>query len=152
MGDKLAVGYNDHIIMASLVAQMAKNLPAMHETQVWSLGREDPLEEGMATHSSILAWRIPWTEEPGKLVCACMHAKLLQSCLTLCDPMDRSLPGSSVQGILQAWILECSRGLSLGDSLNPGIKLASLLSSALASRFFTTRATWEAHNVILFSH
>ena len=46
---------------------MVKNLPAMWETQVWSLGREDPLEKGMATHSSILAWRIPWTEEPGGL-------------------------------------------------------------------------------------
>ena len=44
---------------------MFKNLPAMQETQVQSLGREDPLEEKMATHSSILAWRIPWTEEPG---------------------------------------------------------------------------------------
>ena len=44
-----------------------KNLPAMQETQVQSLGWEDPLEEGMATHSSILAWRIPWTEEPGEL-------------------------------------------------------------------------------------
>ena len=42
-----------------------KNLPAMQETQVWSLGREDPLEKGMVTHSSILAWRIPQTEEPG---------------------------------------------------------------------------------------
>ena len=52
--------------MASLVAQTAKNLPAMWETWVLSLGWEDPLEEGMATHSSILAWRIPWTEEPGK--------------------------------------------------------------------------------------
>ena len=46
---------------------MVKNLPAMRETQVRSLGQEDPLEEGMATHSSILAWRIPWTEEPGRL-------------------------------------------------------------------------------------
>ena len=46
---------------------MVKNLPAMQETQVQSLGREDPLEEEMATHSSILAWRIPWTEEPGGL-------------------------------------------------------------------------------------
>ena len=46
-------------------AQTVKNPPAMQETQVRSLGREDPLEEGMATHSSILAWRIPWTEEPG---------------------------------------------------------------------------------------
>ena len=51
----------------SLVAQMAKNLPTMSETQVGSLGQEDPLEKGMATHSSILAWKIPWTEEPGGL-------------------------------------------------------------------------------------
>ena len=46
---------------------MVKNLPAMQETQVQSLGQEDPLEEEMAIHSSILAWRIPWTEEPGRL-------------------------------------------------------------------------------------
>ena len=51
----------------SLVGQMAKNLPAMRETQARSLGWEHPLEEGMATRSSILAWRIPWTEEPGWL-------------------------------------------------------------------------------------
>ena len=52
---------------ASLVAQRLKHLPAMWETRVQSLGREDPLEKEMATHSSILAWRIPWTEEPGRL-------------------------------------------------------------------------------------
>ena len=46
---------------------MVKNLPAMQETWVQSLGLEDPLEKGTATHSSILAWRIPWTEEPGRL-------------------------------------------------------------------------------------
>ena len=46
---------------------MVKNLPAMQETQVLSLGGEDPLEKEVATHSSILAWRIPWTEEPGRL-------------------------------------------------------------------------------------
>ena len=46
---------------------MVKNLPAMWETRVQPLSREDPLEEGLATHSSILAWRIPWTEEPGGL-------------------------------------------------------------------------------------
>ena len=46
---------------------MVKNLPAMQETQVVSLGSEDPLEKGMATHSSILVWRIPWTEEPSGL-------------------------------------------------------------------------------------
>ena len=49
------------------MAQTVKNLPAMWETWVRSLGREDPLDKGMATHSSILAWRIPWTEEPGGL-------------------------------------------------------------------------------------
>ena len=50
-----------------LVVQMVKKLPAMQETQVRSLGREDPLEKRRATHSGILAWRIPWTEEPGRL-------------------------------------------------------------------------------------
>ena len=49
------------------MAQMVKNLPAMQETWVQSLGREDPLEKEMATHSSILTWRIPWTEKPGGL-------------------------------------------------------------------------------------
>ena len=52
---------------ASLVAQMVKNLPAMQETHIESLGRKDPLEKGMATPSSILTWRILWTEEPGGL-------------------------------------------------------------------------------------
>ena len=47
-----------------MVTQMVKTLPAMQDTQVQSLGQEDSLEKGMATHSSILAWRIPWTEEP----------------------------------------------------------------------------------------
>ena len=49
------------------MAQTVKNLPERHETQVRSLGQEDPLEKGMASHPSILAWRIPWTEEPGGL-------------------------------------------------------------------------------------
>ena len=53
--------------MASLVAQRLKHLPAMQETQVRFLGQEDSLEKEMATHSSILAWRIPWMEEPGRL-------------------------------------------------------------------------------------
>ena len=55
------------IIRASLVALTVKNLPATQENQVQSLGQEDPLEEGMATHFSILAWRIPWTEVPSRL-------------------------------------------------------------------------------------
>ena len=66
MGDRLgipgAAGF-----WASLIAQVVKNLPAMQETQIRFLGREDPLEKEMATHSSILTWRIPWTEEPGRL-------------------------------------------------------------------------------------
>jgi len=49
------------------MAQTVKNLPAVQETWVQSLGQEDPLEKGIATHSSTLAWRIPWTEEPGRL-------------------------------------------------------------------------------------
>ena len=59
------MGYPFQYSWASLVAPMVKNLRAMLKTWVQSLGWEDPLEEGMATHSSILAWRIPWTEEPG---------------------------------------------------------------------------------------
>ena len=59
--------FNYFLLKASLVAQMVKNLPSMPETWVRSLGWEDPLEKGMATHSSILSWRIPGAEEPGGL-------------------------------------------------------------------------------------
>ena len=52
---------------SSLVAQLVKSLPVVRETWVLSLGREDPLEKEMASHSSVLAWRIPWMEEPGGL-------------------------------------------------------------------------------------
>ena len=54
-------------MLTSMVAQMVKRLPTMQETRVQSLGQEDPLKKEMATHSSILAWKIPWTEEPGRL-------------------------------------------------------------------------------------
>ena len=72
-GKGLSCKGNQNIVLiyrhfgASQVAQLAKNLPAKQETQVWSLGQEDPLEKRVATHSSILAWRIPWTEKPGRL-------------------------------------------------------------------------------------
>ena len=56
-----------HFCFSNLVAQMVKNLPVMQETQFLPLGWEDPVEKGMATHSRILAWKIPWTEEPGRL-------------------------------------------------------------------------------------
>ena len=61
------IGYPLQYSWASLVAQTVKNLPAMRETWVGSLSWEDTLEEGKATHYSFLAWRIPWTEEPGGL-------------------------------------------------------------------------------------
>ena len=69
MGRKEEETHQEHStgLVASLVAQMVKNLPAMQKAQVHSLGRDDPLEKGMATHSSVLACRIPWTEEPGGL-------------------------------------------------------------------------------------
>ena len=57
----------DDILGGSLVAQTVNNLLSMQETRVWSLDQENPLEKGMATHSSILAWRILWAEEPGGL-------------------------------------------------------------------------------------
>ena len=110
------------------------NLPAMQETRIWSLGQEDPLEKKMATHSSILAWRIPWTEKPSRLqsigsqrtgqnwvtntmIMSVQFSSVSQSCPILCNPMDCSPPGSSVHGILQARILEWivipfSRGIS----------------------------------------
>jgi len=59
--------FSKNLVLIFPVAQMVKNLPAMQKTQVWYLGLEDPLEKGMAIHSSILAWRIPRTEEPGGL-------------------------------------------------------------------------------------
>ena len=63
--ENFSIGNNSK--RASLLAQSVKNLPAMQETWVRFQGWEDPLEKEMATHSSILAWRIPWTEEPGRL-------------------------------------------------------------------------------------
>ena len=56
-----------NVYIASLVAHSVKNPPAMQEIQVWFLGQEDPMEKEMATHSTVLAWEISWTEEPGRL-------------------------------------------------------------------------------------
>ena len=72
-GKGLGCKGNQNIVLScrhfggSQAAQMVKNLPAMQKTWVWSLGQEDPLEKETATHSSILTWRIPWTEKPGRL-------------------------------------------------------------------------------------
>ena len=97
--------YINNVPIASLVAQTLKRLPTTQETRVQSLGQEDPLEKEMATHSSTLAWKIPWTEEPGRLQSAAA-AKSLQLCPTLCDHIDGSPPDSPVPGILQARTLE----------------------------------------------
>ena len=66
MKNKRNIGEHINIDGASMMAQMVKNLPAMQETWVQSLSQEDSLEKRMATHSRILAWRIPWREEPGR--------------------------------------------------------------------------------------
>ena len=85
------------------MAQMVKSLPAIRETQVWSLGREDPLEKWMANHSSILAWRIPSTEESGGLQFMGTQAtntrmnKIILACLSHC---------CEVTSCLQLWIPE----------------------------------------------
>ena len=168
------------------MAQLVKNLPAVQETWVQSLGWEDPLEKCTATHSSILAWRIPWTEEPGDAknqtrlrnlttqhqathiinhhVSVVQHSKnvflvvvsfaalrslrctvtqrrwkwseVTQLYLTLCDPRDCSLLGSSILGIFQARIYWSGLPLAIcfsrvdGQSFNshvalPPIKLPS---------------------------
>ena len=75
---------------------------------------------------------------------ACVHAKSLQLCLTLCNPMDCSPLGSSVHGILQARILEWVPCSPPEDLPNPGVESMSFMSPALAGRFFTISATWEA--------
>jgi len=62
-----AIAFSDTCTRAPLVTQLVKNLPAMQETRFPSLGQEDPLEKEMATHSSTLSWRIPWTKEPVRL-------------------------------------------------------------------------------------
>ena len=77
------------------------------------------------------------------------RAKLLQSCPVLCDPVNHSLPGSSIHGILQARKLEWVAMPSSGDLPDPGIDRTSLWSPALAGRFLTTSVTWEAHQKLV---
>ena len=80
------------------MAQAVKNLPAMQETWDQSLGQEDPLEEGMAVHASILAWRIPWTEEPGRgTVHGVTKSQTQLSFHFLSFPSPGDLPGPGVE-------------------------------------------------------
>ena len=77
-------------------------------------------------------------------VCVCAHTQLLPLCLTLCDPMDSSPPGSPDHEILQARILEWVACPSPGDLPNPAIKPVSIMTPALTGEFFTTSVTWKA--------
>ena len=106
------------------------------ETQVWLLGQEDPLEEGRANYSSILAWRISWTEELGGLQSAAAAAKSLQSYLTLWDPIDGSPLGSSVPGILQARTLEWV-AISSSNAWKWKVKVKSLSRARLLAMPWT---------------
>ena len=84
--------------MTSLVAQIVKRLPTMWETRVQSLGREDPLEKEMATQSSTLAWKIPWTEEPGRLQSmGCKESDTTEKLhFLLLQREDKDRPGESI--------------------------------------------------------
>ena len=126
------------VIWASLVVQIVKNLPTVRETQVQSLGQEDALEKRMATHSNILAWRTPWTEETGGL----QFSSVAQSCLTLCDPMDCRTPGfpvhhqlklMSIASVMPSNHLVLDHPLLLLPSLFPSIRVFSK-ESALCIR------------------
>ena len=122
------------------MAQTVKHLPTMRETGVQSLGQEDPLEKEMAAHSSTLAWKIPWTEEPGRLQSIGLQRVRteqlhIHSHLILCDPMDCSPPCSSVwQEILQARILEWVAIPFIRVSSQPTDQTQV---SCIAGRFFT---------------
>ena len=107
------------VYLGLLVSQLVKNLPAMWETWVRSLGWEEPLEEGMATPSSTLAWKIPWAEKPGRLqstgsqraryVCVCVCVCVCVSCFIVSNslqPIDCIPPSPSLHGILQVRTLE----------------------------------------------
>ena len=94
------------MVLASLMAQLVKNLPAMQETWVRSLGGEDPLEKGKATHPSIHAWRIPWTEEQGRLQSMVLQ-RVEHDCVTIFT-FRIVLPPCTALKIVVVIIAECS--------------------------------------------
>ena len=137
------------VLVFSLVMQET------YETRVRSLGQKDPLEKRMATHSSILAWAISWTEEPARLQSmdsenetglSIAQLLLSQSCPTLCGPLDYSLPGSSVHGLLQARTLEWVAISFSRGSFWPRDPTCISYVSCIGQWDFTTSATWEAKN------
>ena len=100
-------------VPASLVAQRVKRLPAMQETRVQSLGREDPPEKEMATHSSTRAWRIPWTEEPGRL----QSTGSLRVGHDWATSLSFSLQCNGLQSLLVAFMSCCFVGRGGGDQM-----------------------------------
>ena len=125
---------------ASLVAQMVKNLPAMQETQVWSLGREDPLEKGMATHSVFLPGESPWTEGPGGLQpmglqwvgrdWMAKHTQSGHSCSS--HPCLRALGSVTFHPLIKRWsrflLPFCLSGLALWPAPTNGTRVCDSLS------------------------
>ena len=95
--------------LTSLVAQTVKRLPAMRETQVQSLGREDPLEKEMATHSSPLAWKIPWMEEPGKLRSVVAKSRTRLSDFTFTFHFDALEKEMATHSSVLAWRIPWTR-------------------------------------------
>ena len=128
----VSIGYQ-----ASLVAQSVKNLPTIQETWVWFLGGEDPLEKGMETHSSILAWEIhgernlasysPWGHRV-RHDWLTQFSSVTQSCLTLCSPMDCSMPGFPVHHQLLEFTQTHVHWV--GDTIQPSHSLLSPSHSA----------------------
>ena len=153
---------------ASLVTQMVKNRPAVPETWVRSLGQEDLLEKGIATHSSILAWKIPCTEEAGRLqsmesqrvgynwstntYTPWYHLQVESKvCVLSCSDVSDSLwshglyqPGSSVHGVFPARILEW---IAMHSSRGSSQRRDWTQVSHTTGRFFTVWATREAQNL-----
>ena len=148
-----------------LVAQMVKHLPVVQETRAWSLGWEGPLEKEMATHSSTLAWKIPWTEEPGRLqymgsqrvghdwatsqaqYTLRVHTQLLSHVRLFATPQTKAhqIPLSMELSRQEYW-----SGLPFPisrDPPNPGIKP---MSPALTGRFFTTVQLEKLYYIYLF--
>ena len=108
---------------------MARICLPIQETQVQALGLEDPLEKGMTTHSSILAWEMPWTEEPGGLYSPVQFSSVAQSCLILCDPMNCSTPGLPVHHQLPEFTQ--THAHRVGDAIQPSHPLSSPSPPAL---------------------
>ena len=146
-----------------LVVQMVKNLPAMQETWVPSLDQEDPLEKGMATQTNILAWRIPWTEEPDGL--QSMGSQRVGHDWATNSAIIRAHSLSPFWLFAILWTVACQAPLSMAFSRqkywsglpfpstgalpDPGIEPMSSMSSSLAGRFFTTEPPGKPFSTIL---